>query len=522
MNDAQKQLLDLAVEFDSICRKHDIAFAVGFGCAIGVERNGGFLPWDDDLDLIITRDQYNKLERALEGDMPANRALVNEKNYPGYHHAEARYVNLQSSRLASFRLMDGSPLGQLLELFIFDPIPSGKEAQREYAKWMWLYTELQSSDTVVARDYSSPSAVDADLYHNYLHRVEREGREAILGEIEREHLTFPEEECEWYACRWGCELLAFRKEWLESVSYRDCDGYKLPLLKHNIEHLQVSYGFEWNIVPPPTEQRAHSVIVSTTIPCLRHSDAIREKGRELGLEEVLRQNKADRLEGRFARLDLQRCAALGKRAYLQALADDYAKAKPAFSLEELVGLRDTFAPFFEVFFEKNYYKWEFYPELDDTLIKTMFQVLVYADRVDDARVFREAYGVRRCGGLAEVPEILMWLQACKYRAEYDNARAIVSLLVDEYELAQHVEAERARAWLFAHDVSSGKSEGDSAEAESFFAELMHARDPEIKMYRGDVLMAFGKTEEARICYKEARNTNDGMLLRALDAASRKS
>ena len=57
-------ILDALKEFDRICRKYDITYFVGFGTAIGAARHHGFIPWDDDIDVCMMREEYEKLRKV--------------------------------------------------------------------------------------------------------------------------------------------------------------------------------------------------------------------------------------------------------------------------------------------------------------------------------------------------------------------------------------------------------------------------------------------------------------------------
>ena len=66
MNILQQNLFNLLTEFDDICKKYDINYFLAAGTALGAVRHHRFLPWDDDMDLYITRDNWNKLRNVLE------------------------------------------------------------------------------------------------------------------------------------------------------------------------------------------------------------------------------------------------------------------------------------------------------------------------------------------------------------------------------------------------------------------------------------------------------------------------
>lgn len=63
LQEHQKVLLELLREFDRVCKKHNIRYVLFAGSALGAVRHQGFIPWDDDLDVALLRDDYERLMR---------------------------------------------------------------------------------------------------------------------------------------------------------------------------------------------------------------------------------------------------------------------------------------------------------------------------------------------------------------------------------------------------------------------------------------------------------------------------
>jgi len=74
---AQLRMLDILLEVDRICKKHDIPYWIESGTLLGAVRHGGFIPWDDDLDIATTMEGYEKMKEFLPKELPEKFVLQN-------------------------------------------------------------------------------------------------------------------------------------------------------------------------------------------------------------------------------------------------------------------------------------------------------------------------------------------------------------------------------------------------------------------------------------------------------------
>lgn len=120
---AQLRMLDILIEVDKICRKYGIDYWMDAGTLLGAVRHGGFIPWDDDLDICIMKSDYKKFKKAMLEELPDRFAYQDWTT--DKHHFEMsprirdKYslINLQVERRQKYR-------GLFLDVVLLERIPS--------------------------------------------------------------------------------------------------------------------------------------------------------------------------------------------------------------------------------------------------------------------------------------------------------------------------------------------------------------------------------------------------------------
>ena len=78
IRDIQDYILQILKDIDSFCRKYHIRYSVSYGTLIGAVRHGGFIPWDDDADLMFDRKNYERFMRIAKKKFPPEYAIVGD------------------------------------------------------------------------------------------------------------------------------------------------------------------------------------------------------------------------------------------------------------------------------------------------------------------------------------------------------------------------------------------------------------------------------------------------------------
>ena len=95
----QIRMLEILLEVDRICKKHDIPYWLSSGTLIGAMRHDGFIPWDDDLDIEMMRKDYLRLMEVLPKELPEWLALQNSDTDPNYFYFYAKVRDRRSRML---------------------------------------------------------------------------------------------------------------------------------------------------------------------------------------------------------------------------------------------------------------------------------------------------------------------------------------------------------------------------------------------------------------------------------------
>ncbi|CAM4219493.1 LicD family protein [Erysipelothrix inopinata] len=155
MNPIQQEEFNILCEFDRICKKHNLKYSLGYGTMLGAVRHHGFIPWDDDVDVIMSRDEYNRFLSIVDEELNDNYSFVDnkrEKNY-WYGFGKIRSNNILLPEKSTEYL--GIKQGVWIDIFPFDSLPDDThlaQLQRDNLKKYhnhfvaFVFTHPQSGD----------------------------------------------------------------------------------------------------------------------------------------------------------------------------------------------------------------------------------------------------------------------------------------------------------------------------------------------------------------------------------------
>lgn len=130
LKEKQEIMLDIMLDIDRFCRENGIRYSLAYGTMLGAVRHGGFIPWDDDLDIFMLRDDFEKFVESY----PAHRyhVLYNTRNDKEF--LATGYAKVHDPKTAIVGEKTHTKYGVFVDIFPLDPVPEDPEEQRKYIK----------------------------------------------------------------------------------------------------------------------------------------------------------------------------------------------------------------------------------------------------------------------------------------------------------------------------------------------------------------------------------------------------
>lgn len=257
--DVQKRSLDVLSYIDEICRINDLKYSIFYGSLIGVERHSGFIPWDDDIDIVMLRDDYDQLMKLLSEESSKFKLLSFETSN-NYRYPFAKVVDTTTTaKTKQFFGYEDPNFGVFVDIFPIDGIPKTKEEQDEYQLECETY-RINMMDTLglaYARSYSLVKSLGKLFfklpYHKRLKKIGDDNFwRAKYNEATRRYDIKQSDYCgylEFININWG----VFPTNWFKEFEDVEFEGRKFQAIKNRRDFLTLRYGNYMEL--PPVEER---------------------------------------------------------------------------------------------------------------------------------------------------------------------------------------------------------------------------------------------------------------------------
>ena len=251
----QQVELEMLIEVDRICRKHNIKYTIAFGTLLGAVRQGGYIPWDDDCDVIFRRSEYEKFFNACKKDLDTSRFFLQEhRTDPNYlfGYSKIRREGTVFERTGQEHIKQHG--GVFMDLMIYDNIPDGMIARTINMFELYVIRSILNSKIFKKTAYKSWSRaiysildlIPKDRVFHLLNKIQTKynSKDTKLSRI----YTYIEDSSDF----WG-----HKSELFEDVDEIEFEGHKFLATKNYKEVLTIFYGPNYMELPPEKSRHPH-------------------------------------------------------------------------------------------------------------------------------------------------------------------------------------------------------------------------------------------------------------------------
>lgn len=116
--DQKTIMLNILDEVDRFCSQNDLTYYLSYGTLLGAVRHKGFIPWDDDVDIVMMRNDYEKFCRTFNDGRTDSLRLMSMNDTEGYRLLYAKVCDTRTLLIESVR--DPIELGVNIDIFVND------------------------------------------------------------------------------------------------------------------------------------------------------------------------------------------------------------------------------------------------------------------------------------------------------------------------------------------------------------------------------------------------------------------
>ena len=138
-DEIKKLELEILKYVANFCDTHNLKYFLAYGTLIGAVRHKGFIPWDDDIDIQMPRDDYNKLIEIFNKEKDVEYLDLIDPNDSKSRHSIVKIIDNRTVKIEKNVDYKNGNLGIDIDIFPLDGQP---ESEEEYSKW---YDKLQAT-----------------------------------------------------------------------------------------------------------------------------------------------------------------------------------------------------------------------------------------------------------------------------------------------------------------------------------------------------------------------------------------
>ena len=247
--------VEVLEEIEKICRKHEIKYFADGGTLLGTIRHKGFIPCDDDIDIVMFREDYDKFLHIVSKELPKGFVVGEVRANSDWSLECARVLNgleIGYGNEERMKRFHGCPYIVGVDIFVLDNMPIKKEDEALQIQLLCILKHLSREVAGLEQITEEVEETLRQIEKLFKVKINREGilRNEILKLFDRVCCLYQNDECNevtFFHWMLGHENYRFKKEWYADVLWMPFETVKVPVPVGYDEILKVTYGEDYMI-----------------------------------------------------------------------------------------------------------------------------------------------------------------------------------------------------------------------------------------------------------------------------------
>lgn len=255
MNDLQKGILNIWIEFDRVCKKLDIPYIAMGGTLLGAIRHQGFIPWDDDMDVGMLRKDYERFLKEAPKEFDSRYFVQDHSTDPDYYFPFIKIRDNETTAIEWVTQKGKFNQGLWLDIFPFDALPEKEVSVKDTKKFKKLVNRI-------AAHYNPPakSTLRKILkpFKHFLLFLRYPSLEKVYRELNDIISRYNDKGFDEGLFAWIPDKVSMRfpMSIFDKLTTADFEGHKIPVSVDAVKMLEIQYG-DWEKLPPENQRYTH-------------------------------------------------------------------------------------------------------------------------------------------------------------------------------------------------------------------------------------------------------------------------